>query len=353
MDKGIYSQLKPAFHGRALDSLRARRVAAPVHLQLVLSDLCNQDCGFCAYRMSGGLSTELFGTAETHNPNRQLDGDLARRVLSDFAEAGGRAVQFTGGGEPTLHRKFAPILEHAQSLGLDTALVTNGVRLESIKDEPLARLKWARISVDAGTEESYGRIRRVTAAHWRKAWTSIARLAELGTRVGVGFVVTRDNFAELTQLVDHAADAKADNVRVGAVFSTGGNGFYAGLDYQIAVARKAARARAAERGIKLLDLFDRRMGDLAAGAPKREFCGYQYLTAYIGGDGAIYRCCNTAYTRAGKVWQLDAEHSFAGYLEQLAPDGFDARNCRHCQFLGQNEQIAELIDEVPQDVNFV
>ncbi|KKM02422.1 hypothetical protein LCGC14_1784650, partial [marine sediment metagenome] len=56
----LYSTLKAAWHQERLDTFRAGRIPPPVHIHMILSDLCNQDCHFCAYRMSGGLSSELF-----------------------------------------------------------------------------------------------------------------------------------------------------------------------------------------------------------------------------------------------------------------------------------------------------
>jgi Fe-coproporphyrin III synthase len=96
--RDLYSQLKPAWHPQALEVLRQGGTPRPIHVQLILSDLCNQDCHFCAYRMSAGLSNELFGTAETHNPNRKIPTPKALEIVEDCAELGVKAIQFTGGG---------------------------------------------------------------------------------------------------------------------------------------------------------------------------------------------------------------------------------------------------------------
>jgi hypothetical protein len=71
---------------------------------------------------------------------------------------------------------------------------------------------------------------------------------------------------------------------------------------------------------------------------------------YIGGDLNVYRCCNTAYTRAGLLGSLKGKRltELFGELDY----SFDARQCRYCQFLGQNEASNALIRE-PEHVNFV
>ena len=57
----------------------------PKQVHWILSDLCNQDCHFCAYRMSGYTSNELFmagseASAYGHdNPVRWVETERALR----------------------------------------------------------------------------------------------------------------------------------------------------------------------------------------------------------------------------------------------------------------------------------
>ena len=346
-----YSQLKPAWHASQLAELRAGREPRPVHVQLILSDLCSQDCHFCSYRMSTGLSTELFGTAATHNPNRKIPTAKALEILEDCAALGVKAVQFTGGGEPTVHPDHLAIFARAQELGLETALVTNGVRLDATHPGVQA-MTWVRVSVDAGSADVYARIRRCPPWHWTSAWANITTLARsdfFKGVLGVGFVVTLENFHGIAAAAQRARDSGAHNMRVGAVFSKFGMAYYGDQLQAIHDAIAEARAAVDGGGFKIIDLFGRRLGDLEAGAPEDSECYYQYLTMYIGGDLNVYRCCNTAYTTAGKVGSL-ATTRLRDLVAAYAP--FDARGCQYCQFLGQNRVIKALVEQ-PEHVNFV
>lgn len=345
----LYSQLKVAWHLDRIEVLRAGRVPAPVHVQLVLSDLCNQDCGFCAYRMSSGLSRELFGTKRTHNPNRRIPTAKALEIIEDCAAVGVQAIQFTGGGEPTVHPDHLSLFSAAQAHGVKTALVTNGVRLDASHDSVRA-MTWIRVSIDAGTSDTYARVRRVSKQHWDKAWATIVALSKhcAGT-VGVGFVVTPENFMEVAMAASLAKEHGAKNLRVGAVFSTQGRGYYG--DKMPAIQDAIANAeRFNGDGFEVVNLLDRRISDLDGGAPTESLCGYQHLTTYIGGDLGVYRCCNTAYTRAGKVADL-TQVRFRDLFGD-APKPFDARQCRFCQFRGQNEVMAALLRK-PAHAEFV
>lgn len=340
----IYSQLKPAWHMDRIQKMRDGLRPAPVHVQLVLSDLCNHDCSFCAYRITAGLSNELFPENGEKNPNRRIATDKAVEIIDDCAALGVQAIQFTGGGEPTVHKDHLALFAHAQARGLKTSLVTNGVKLDP--EHPAVRaMTWVRVSVDAGTEQTYCRIRRVPGNHWRAVWQNTAKLAKTCEGVvSVGFVVTPENYREIPAAATLAREAGVANMRVGAVFSSDGADFY-GDRPAIRAAIDEAKTR-----FEIADLFDRRMTDLETGSPVERSCGYQHLTTYIGADLGVYRCCNTAYTRAGKVADLHdtrLRDVFTGALPE-----FDATKCRLCQFRGQNEVLAALVTK-PMHAEFV
>ena len=335
MNTDLYSQSKPVYWLDRLSTLRSGVIPIPVHVQLVLSDLCNQDCGFCAYRITSGLSNELFPQGNRRNPNRMISAEKAREIIDDCGQLGVKAIQFTGGGEPTVHPDHLELFARAQSHGIATALVTNGVALDA-KHPAVHAMSWIRVSVDAGTPQTYAKTRRVALRYWDTAWAKVADMAKLcsGT-VSVGFVVTPDNYRELPLACDMAMQAGVANVRVGAVFSADGVGHYGELLPEIRAVLADARAR---YGDLVVDLFDRRIADLEAGNPTEPLCGYQYLSTYIGGDLGVYRCCNTAYTRAGKVASLH-DRRFASLFNAPITD-FNATGCRFCQFRGQNHVIA-------------
>ena len=158
----------------------------PKQIHWILSDLCNQDCHFCAYRMSGYTSNELFGagggaelSAYGHdNPVRWVETERALRLLDEFKAAGARGIQFTGGGEPTVQPDHEAIFEKALGLGFQCALVSNGYRWRERIFASLPRFTWIRVSIDAGSAESYAAIRRVPLKAWDKAWGNVRRLVE-------------------------------------------------------------------------------------------------------------------------------------------------------------------------------
>jgi len=355
-----YAADKVMLHTDRVLALRQGTQPAPVHAHFVLSDLCNQDCNFCAYRMSGYTSAQRFPEVRTdgslvHNPNRRMPTDKACEILTDLAALGVRAVQFTGGGEPTVHKEFLAVLRYAHSLGLDTALVTNGVRMGEAVRAELARSTWVRVSLDSGTPESYAAIRRVDPGTFHKVLANVEELAKLrdatGSQlyVGVGFVVTRENWHEVELAARLARDAGADNLRLSALFTEGNADYFQGFDRAAAAACERA-TRLTGGGFVVSNRFDERLSDLQQGSPDYRTCHYQHFTTYIGADLNVYRCCVYAYNDRGLVGSLKDQRFrelWEGSHKRADYSGFDARGCVRCQFNEKNRAIANAVATLP------
>ncbi len=360
-----YSSLKPAWHTAQIDALRHAQCPIPKHVHLVISDLCNHDCHFCAYRNSNGFSSEQFGEVVdgtvNRNPNRMIPEAKVLGILDDCAAIGVKAVQFTGGGEPTVHPHHLELLDYALGLGLEVSLVTNGALLRKDWQEVLPRLSWLRVSVDAGSSGVYARVRNVSMNAYRKTLANMAEIAtELKARssacvFGAGYVVTRENWENIVDGVRAIRQTGVHYVRLTAMFSKEYLSYYDGIEDAIR-AEIAMAKTLAEPGFEVIDLYGTRISDMAQAAPDYIQCGYQHFTTFVGANQKVYRCCNTAYTARGEVGDLHSQR-FGDFLRSSDRDPayltFDARTCGVCQFNGQNRVINYLTDQAPTHVNFV
>lgn len=362
MSNSAYSDLKAAWHLEKIDDLREGRQIVPAQVQLIISDLCNQDCHFCSYRISGGFSTEQFADANGNkNPNRKIPTLKAMEILEDCQILGVKAIQFTGGGEPTVHPDHMDLFRYAQDLGLETSLVTNGVRFVEGWEQILPKMKWVRVSIDAGRAEEYAAVRRVKPEFYEKALGNVTSLAsQIETQgtdclLGVGYVITMENWQDLYDGVLRIRDTGAAYVRLSAMFSDQGAAYYG--DSLPAIREQIERVKKLETDrFKVVNLFGDRIADLVQHAPDYEFCGYQQFNMYIGGNLRVYRCCTTAYTRHGEVGDLTNQRFAHWFYSQPKSDAyakFNAKTCHTCQFNGKNRAINYLTVEIPLHVNFV
>lgn len=365
--KTPYSNDKALWHLDSLAILRDGGQPVPKQVQLIISDLCNQNCNFCAYRMDGYTSNQHFGQVNektgqfTNNPVRFIPYPKAIEIIDDCVELGVKAIQFTGGGEPTVHPKHKEIFSHALSRGLEIALVSNGILLKEELREILMDATWVRISIDAGMAETYSKIREVPTSQFDRALDHVRELVALkkarnsSLTIGVGFVVTVDNWKEMLILTEIAKEIGVDNVRLSAVFQPEHFEYFKGFYSEALELSKRCSALSAD-GFSVFNLFTDRVEDLVEESPDYSFCGYQHFNTYIGGDLNVYRCCVTSYNDIGLLgsikekrfkdfWLSTEKHSKMG--------NFDARGCPQCQFNHRNRVIQSSIEKNPPHINFV
>jgi len=356
MSDGIYSATKAYQFPLKIKELQSGCQPYPVHVQLILSDLCQHDCSFCAYRMSGYTSNQLFPDNDGNsNPNRKIPEPKVIEILEDCVAMGVKAVQLTGGGEPTIHKSLPLVLDFCHAHGIKSGLVTNGCVLPRRNWwSSLMNLSWVRISLDAGKRETYCKIRKVKSHMWKDALRAISQFCEnrdmLGRDivVGVGFVVTKENYEEIFRATKLARSLGADNIRISGVFSTEGENYFKGnwAKRAINMAKEAESLSTTEFTVH--NRLNEKIQELMSGSPKRSFCGYQHFTTYIGGDQNVYRCCVYAYNKRGLIGSIQKQGFKQLWDSEKKRDNmawFDAKGCSHCQFLDRNDAIAKAVDQ--------
>jgi MoaA/NifB/PqqE/SkfB family radical SAM enzyme len=316
--------------------------------------------------MSGYSSNQLFmGDSKPgpghSNPTRWIETGRALRLLDEFAELGVLAVQFTGGGEPTVHPNHEAIFEKALSLGLRCSLVTNGVKMSNnLIDNLLPRFDLVRVSIDAGRPDSYAKTRRTPEAHWERVWRNVHRLsAALRTRgsltsFGLGFVVTPESYLEIPTFTALAKAAGVGNVRFTAMFSTESEKPFVAIYDQVKSLIMHAKRQATPK-FAVYDNFGSRFDDLKQHRPDYQMCPYQYYTSYVGGDLRAYRCCVLAYNERGKISGGDlTDRSFADFwrdpVTQMDLKRLDPRGCERCQFNAKNRGLLYVMGNTESDV---
>ena len=352
---GAYAPDKALAWPERLEALKAGRQPYPVHVQVIPSDLCNRDCGYCAYRASGYSSSTLFGEKRAdgslnRNPNRMLDRELLFRILDDCLAMGVRAISATGGGEPTLHPNIVEFLRKAQSYRIATALITNGLLLGRTPGLLAATVAgaWARISIDAATEKTFGVVRPglggPRGADLRLVLRNLAALRALrdadraSCTIGASFVAQKENWREIYDAVKIYREQGADNVRISGTFSTEGSRYFDGWREEAEeLERRAVADFDGKDGFRVHGRLCEKAADLDHGAPSIERCWYQEFTTYIGGDGRLYRCCVYAFHPRGLIGDLREAGGFKALWDSTHKQEdfarFRAPGCDHCQFL--------------------
>jgi len=359
---GVYSELKMPW----LFARKPELPEAPRQVHWILSDLCNQDCSFCSYRVSGNPSNELFSegarlSAYGHdNPVRWVDTDRALRLVDEMASIGVRAIQATGGGEPSSHPDHELIFEKVVDSGMKLALVSNGFRWRDRLFPLIPRMEWLRVSVDAGTAATYSKIRRTPMSAFTKVLTNIAHAREMiwnassKTTLGVGFTVTPDNWMEIVEGCQIAKESGADNIRISAMFGPEDERPFLPIYDSIRALILKAKGLYEGDGFTVYDNFGSRLDDLKQHNPDYNFCPYQFFTTYLGGNLQIFRCCVLSYSRKGMVAGGDLTHKrfddfWRSEERKRDLESLDPRGCPKCMFNGKNRAMLYVMGNTESD----
>ncbi len=180
--------------GRMLAFMEMRR---PVVFWNV-TDRCNLSCRHC-YGQSG--------PGEPAGP--ELTTAEATAMISDLAAMGVPLILFTG-GEPLMREDLFQLAGHARSLGMMTALSTNGTLItpETARRIRETGIGYSGISLDGSTPATHDAFRD-TPGSFERATAAFGHCRNAGVRCGVRVTLTRENHQELGDLVDLARDLGA------------------------------------------------------------------------------------------------------------------------------------------------
>ena len=96
---------------------------APVLIEFDPSNACNHGCYFC---ISSYIHLPESKELETYDRSL-MSRDVLMSACKDFVDMGVRAINWTGGGEPTINPNLKDAIEYCGSNGIKMGMFTNGV----------------------------------------------------------------------------------------------------------------------------------------------------------------------------------------------------------------------------------
>ena len=112
------------------------------------------------------------------------------RFMLDFKDYGGKALTFSGGGEPTFYPEFEPASFEAHEIGFDLGLMTNGFYHIRYNEFIGKFYKWVRFSLDTVNGEQYKKWKGVNSVGL--ILENIDGLKDMPVKVGVNCNVHED-----------------------------------------------------------------------------------------------------------------------------------------------------------------
>ena len=194
-------QHKLLFHSGKISQWLKGENIYPILVEFDLSNACNHNCNFCNFKY-------------THN-GKVLDKGVAIRTIKELSELGVKAINWTGGGEPLCNKSFCDIARFTIHRHIEQGIFTNGALMtEEIMETLLCTHHWIRFSIDAGTRETYQKLKQ--ADDFDKVIENVKKLVlwrnedRFRVDIGIGFVITPDNYHEIPAFSELIKETGAD-----------------------------------------------------------------------------------------------------------------------------------------------
>ena len=185
----------PFYNGRInVDSM----VLAPVSAEFHWTSNCNYDCIHCSY-------------GSRRKTKNYLSSEIIENLIKDLKDMNCKAVYLSGGGEPTIVKKWNEYTERLIHGGVEVALITNGVSIRDKHINTVKKMNYVAVSVYSTIEERY---KNITKSKFFNQQFSLPEKIKDNSSVIVGArcVLNKDNYDELYEIYCTAINAGFDYI---------------------------------------------------------------------------------------------------------------------------------------------
>lgn len=327
----------------------------PIYMEVSPVGACNHRCTFCAVDYIG-YKTNM------------LDVETFKLILKEMGAKGVKSIMYAGEGEPLLHKKIHEIIDSTKENNIDVSFTTNMTVLNENFLNSLKNISWIKISLNAGTKETYSKIHRTKESDFDKVLANIKKMIQkiendnLNCVVGIQTLLLPENMHEMEKLAEISRDLGVNYLVIKPysqhMFSE--TKIYEGLQY--------------DSLIKLEETFKKfdtdKFNVIFRSHTMRKYTNEDryskcyatpFMWGYIMADGAVYGCSaylldekfnygNINKNTFSEIWEGEARKKNFLYIK----NELDITNCRkNCRMDEVNRYLFALIENKIPHVNFI
>jgi len=187
-----------SFNGYRKEKMTLGVLAAPIHVYWEVTSKCNLHCKHCYVSAGDGSVEEL----KTHQ---------AINLIGQLADAKVFTVTLTG-GEPLLRKDIFQIIKLLSKRNIYVSLSSNGTMITENVARKLQKcgLRTVTISLDGATAASNDYIRG--KGSYERTLNALKSLRKVGIKVTLQMTILKNNFREVSRIVEIGKEMGADHV---------------------------------------------------------------------------------------------------------------------------------------------
>ena len=350
-----YSYLKVFRHHGKLESIRDKKVTAPLYIRIKPINLCNHHCYYCSYEDAN------LGLRSTFKETDKLSREMMLGIIRDLVDMKVKAVTFSGGGEPLLYTHIVEAMQLLREGGIDLSIITNGQLLMKERAEVLREAKWVRVSMDSCHAEKYAKIRSIPEKAFHQVADNIKAFSQAKSpacELGINFVVNSENADETYAMAKFAKGLGVNHIKMSAVITKDLEALHAPFRQSVIEQIHQANQDFSDEHFKVINKYEFDFELNAQFSRSYSRCPIQQMITVIGADAKVYLCHDKAYVPGGDLGDLNKmsfkELWFSETTRKRFTE-FDAKKeCNHhCVYDQRNILINSYLDLDEEHVNFV
>ena len=354
--KLVYHPERVAALVTARDDWEKAKDVYPIYVEVSPTSACNHRCVFCAVDYIG------------YN-NTFLDIEVLRQRLPEMGRLGVKSIMYAGEGEPMLHKQINEIIALTKSSGIDVSLTTNASLMpKNFLTEALPHVSWIKVSLNAGTAETYAKIHRTQPKHFDNVIANLTAMAEarkaagLEVTLGAQILLLPENSGEIRQLAEICRDIGLDYlvVKPYSQHSFSNTRIYEALDYSGFVSMGKELEDLNTESFSLVFRANT-MRKYGSGERYSKCYSVPFLWAFIMADGTVSGCScylldkrfeygNINQSSIEEIWHGDSRKESWRFVREDLNIEECRRNCRMDEV---NRYLYKVIDNRPEHVNFI
>ncbi len=324
---------------------------SPITYELDLTNNCNSECPYC------------FGFKDRTKYKISLDKKFIFDILSQIKKFNGKAVTFTGGGEPLMNSNINDAIKYAKKIGLDVGVITNGILLNiSIGETILKNATWLRVSLDAATPEIYKKSHGLNSDFFYKVCENIKNITSLkkklhsSTTVGIGFLTFKESSPDIIKFAKLGKKLGVDYSQFRPLLTSYG---YKKKSYERTnskiISKKITKAlELSSEGYDVLyskhkydtELYEKNLRNY-------DKCHGHHFAAVISADKKMYLCCHLRGVQKYCIGDLSKHSLKQIWLSEHRKNIFENIDFKDCPYLCRCDSFNTILWNIKQQKNHI
>jgi len=350
-----YSNLKLFRHAEKLEALRRNEHVAPIYVRIKPTNICNHNCNYCHYAAGQYLNLENLERNDFIPLEKMLE------IISDFSEIGVKAITFSGGGEPLAYRYIIEAMSGFLKNDIELSIITNGSLLNGERADLLKDAKWVRISLDAGTSETYSRIRNIPLNSFEEVCANIKKFSEIKNKnceLGINFVITEENSSEVYKAGKLMKSLGVNHIKYAARITTDTIKYHALFKDSVVEQIHRLSDENESDSFRVVNKYETDFDTCAIFQRQYNKCYMKDLVCVIAADSRIYYCHDKAYLTDGVVGDISKksfkEVWFSDEVKNMFAEFDPKEQCKHhCVYDSRNMLLNDFYALDENQINFV